>query len=397
MAPILLAPVLAFLVAAVATRAVRGAALKRGHVDHPDERKRHARAVPRLGGVGIAAGVVVGLAVAALTGTVAGADVLPLLVGGGVLVALGVWDDLAGIGFKRRFVVQTAVAYGLVLAGWHLDLTNLWLFGSLAPFTQAALVLPVTMLWLVGLVNAMNLLDGLDGLVSGVSVIAFAALALACPGDPVLLALCAAGAASALGFLVYNRHPASIFMGDTGSTLLGFLLAAAGLRCAMGAPTPGILAVPVVILGLPLLDTVTTMARRTVHGHSPFLPDADHIHHRVLERNHGRVRQAVRAVWGAAAVFGALGVALSRARGSDWVQVACLLAAVSFAYLVVRHLRYVRVRVVWRKMQQRTLHRRHARLVAEAPASAQRPTPQRTPAGGDGTAQRHPPTVTVGR
>ncbi len=394
MAPVLIGALLAFAVAVVVTRTVRDLALQRGHVDQPDERKRHARAVPRLGGIGIATGVLVGLGAATVLGGVAVADVLPLLVGAGLLVAVGIWDDLASIGFKRRFVIQTAVAYGLVLAGWHLDLSNLWFFGALSPFTQAALSLPVTMLWVVGLINAMNLLDGLDGLVAGVATIAFGAMALAHPADPLLLALCAVGAAATLGFLVFNRHPASIFMGDTGSTLLGLLLAVAGLRCATGAPTAGALAVPVVVLGLPLLDTVTTMARRIVHGSSPFLPDADHIHHRVLERNHGRVRPAVRAIWGASAVFGLIGVALSHAGGSDTVQIACVLAALAFAYLVVRHLRYVRIRVLWRKLQRRNNHAR--RLVATGvarPVSAE----SGDGAGGDGASRRHPPTVRVGR
>ena len=345
MAPVLLASVLAFLVAVLATGAVRGFAQRRGHVDYPDERKRHARAVPRLGGLGIAAGIAVGLSIAAGTGLVAPADVLPLLGGGGALVALGVCDDLVGIGITRRFVVQAAVAYGLVLAGWGLDVGTLRAFDGLAPSTQAALALPVTMLWVVGVVNAMNLLDGLDGLVLGVSAIAFGAFAAACPGDPVLLALCAVGATSTLGVFVFNAHPASIFVGDAGSTLLGFLLAAAGLRCATAAPTLGTLAVPVVVLGLPLLDTVTSIARRLARGRSPFLPDADHIHHRVLARARGRVRWAVRVLWAAAAVFGALGVTLSCSRGSDAMQAACLVAALVIAGGIAWHLRSVRAPV----------------------------------------------------
>ncbi len=382
---------LAFAAAVAATHLVRGVALSRGHLDLPDDRKRHARAVPRIGGLGIAAGLLVGLSLSVWTAGVAATDVLPLLVGAGALVALGVWDDLAGIGFKRRFAVQTAVAYGLVLAGWHLDLSNLPGVGGLAPDTRAALALPLTMLWTVGLINAANLLDGLDGLLAGVATVAFAALAAACPADPLLLTLCAVGAASTLGFLVFNRHPASIFMGDTGSTLLGLVLAMAGLRCATGAPTAGALAVPVVVLGLPLLDTATTVARRVARGASPFMPDADHLHHRVLARNHGRVRPAVRAVWAAAAVFGLIGVVLSRAGGSDAVQAACVLAAAAFACLVVRHLRYVRLRVLWRMLQRRQIHRRRAALAVDTSGVGARTAPP----SGDGALR--PPTVTVSR
>ncbi len=340
-------------------------------------------------------GLFVGLATAVAGSAVPATAMLPLLIGAGVLVTLGVWDDLRGLSFKRRFFVQVAVAYGMVLAGWHIDLANLPGLGGLTPFTQAVLTLPVTMLWVVGLINAMNLLDGLDGLVAGVATIAFGALAVASPGDPLLLALCAVGAAATLGFFVFNAHPASIFMGDTGSTLLGFLLAAAGLRSAIGAPTPGTLAVPLVILALPVLDTATAFVRRIVDGASPFLPDADHIHHRVLERSHGSVRRAVRAIWAASAVFGAIGVVLSRANGSDLVQAVCVLVAFAFAYLVVRRLRYVRIRVVWRKMQRRRIN---ARRAYEAPVATLVPNPSSggvEPDGtsGNGAPRQHPPAV----
>ena len=388
MVPLVFGALLAFLVSVLVTRLARTLAVRFDHVDRPDERKRHARAVPRVGGVGIAAGVFAGLAAATALGGGA-AEAAPLLVGAAAIVLLGVWDDLLGLGFKRRFVVQTVVAYGMVLAGWHVDVSNLPLLGALSPFDQSTLAVPITMLWVVGLINAVNLIDGLDGLVGGVATVAFGALALASPGDPLLLAICAVGIAATLGFLVYNVHPASIFMGDTGSTLIGFLLAMAGLRAATGAPTLGLLAVPVVILGLPILDTVTTTARRLAHGTSPFLPDADHLHHRVLERSHGRVRRAVTAIWGAAAVFGGLGVALSRADGSDLVQGACMLAAVAFSYLVVRRLRYVRLRVLWRKAQRRWNHRR--RDLALRPAAAVAGPPARPASiAGDGYSGRVP-------
>ncbi len=388
-ASIALGALAAFAASVLATRLTRALAVRHGHVDVPDARKRHALAVPRLGGVGIAAGVVAGLVAASAFGGVALPDVLPLLVGAAVITGLGLWDDLRGLGFKRRFVVQTAAAYGMVLAGWHVDVSNLPVLGALGPFEQAAVALPLTLLWTVGLCNAMNLIDGLDGLAGGVAVVAFGALGVAYAGDGMLLALCVVGAAATAGFLVFNVHPASIFMGDTGSTLLGFLLAMGGLRGVDGAPTLGLLAVPVVALGLPVLDTLTTMARRVSRRQSPFLPDADHIHHRVLERSHS-VHGAVRALWGAGAVFGAIAVVLSRAQGSNTVQALCVLASVAFGYLVVRRLRYVRARVLWRRLQRQQMHRRRARaVVAVAPSLV-------APVGGDGAAgagRSAPPTV----
>ncbi|HEX8386272.1 MAG TPA: hypothetical protein VF576_08815, partial [Rubricoccaceae bacterium] len=177
----------------------------------------------------------------------------------------------------------------------------------------------------------------------------------------------------------------------------------AGLRGVEGAPTLGLLAVPVVALGLPLLDTGTTMVRRVVHGHSPFLPDADHIHHRVLARSRS-VPRAVVAMWGAGAVFGALAVVLRHANGSDAVQALCGLAVVAFAYLVVRRLRYVRVRVLWRNAQRRRIHRRRAGVAlataaavaspaiappADAPSAAQ-PAPAPPAAAGRAVTPRAP-------
>ena len=414
MVPLLITALLAFVVSVAGTRAARELALRHDRLDRPDERKQHARAVPRVGGVGIAAGVFVGLAAAVGLGSVALADVWPLAMGAVAIVAMGVWDDLYGIGFKRRFAVQLVVAYNMAIAGWHIDVTNLPLLGALSPFEQAALALPVTILWTVGMINAVNLIDGLDGLVGGIATIAFGAFALAFmgAGDPLVWTLCAVGAAAALGFLVFNVHPASIFMGDTGSTLLGFLLAMIGLRGITGAPTLGMLAIPVLVLGVPLLDTFTTMARRVAQGTSPFMPDADHIHHRVLARSHGSVSRAVRAMWAAAAIYGTLGVAMSRSGGSNVVQVAILLVAVLLAYGVVRSLRYARIRVLWRNLQRRRRHGlRSAASAAMARLSAPRtsgtfasaPAPPALPsalspaAHGDGTAHRRPPTVAAGQ
>ncbi|HEX8299357.1 MAG TPA: MraY family glycosyltransferase [Rubricoccaceae bacterium] len=405
MTHVLFAALLAFLGALAVTRLARGAGLHFGHLDRPDERKRHAQAVPRLGGIGIAAGVFAGLALAVALGSIPVADVWPLAMGSTAIIAMGIWDDLYGIGFKRRFAVQLLVAYNMAMAGWRIDVTNLPLFEALPPFEQAALSLPVTILWTVGVINAVNLLDGLDGLVAGITTIAFGALALAFAGagDPLVLTLCAVGAAAVLGFLVFNVHPASIFMGDTGSTLLGFLLAMVGLRGITGVPTLGMLAVPVLVLGVPLLDTLTTMTRRLVEGNSPFMPDADHIHHRVLARSHGSVRRAVRAMWAVGMVFGALGVAMSMTRGHDLAQVAIIGLAIVLSYIVVRSLRYARIRVVWRNLQRRRLHSRRADRVGVSTPTGSVPALPPGPAlaarrtSGDGEPQSHPPSMVVSR
>lgn len=362
--------VAALVASAVVTRIVRDLALHYDRVDRPDERKKHVQAVPRVGGVGIATGAAVGLGVLVLGAAWAGirlplAPLMPVVAGAAGVFALGLWDDIAAVGFKVRFVVQAGIAWVMTLAGWHVDLSNVPLVEHLGVFEQAAISVPLTVLWTVGLINAMNLLDGLDALAGGTALIGFAALALAFSpaADVVLFAICALGAGGVLGFLVFNRHPASIFMGDGGSTLLGFLLAMAGIRGVSEMPSGGLVILPVVALGLPILDTLTTMIRRMVDGNSPFLPDADHLHHRVLERNRD-VRMAVAKMHLAAVIFGGLAVALRFVAGQPGQQALVLLVTAVFAYALVRRLGYVRTRDIvsfLRRRLERGVRRRMVR------------------------------------
>lgn len=359
----------ALVASAVVTRVVRDLALRYDRVDRPDERKKHVRAVPRVGGVGIATGAAVGLAVLVLGAAWTDvrlplAPLMPVVAGAAGVFALGLWDDIAAVGFKVRFVVQAGIAWAMTLAGWHVDLSNVPLIEHLGVFEQAAISVPLTVLWTVGLINAMNLLDGLDALAGGTALIGLVALALAFSpaGDPVLWALCALGAGGVLGFLIFNRHPASIFMGDGGSTLLGFLLAMAGIRGVSEMPSGGLVILPVVALGLPVLDTLTTMIRRMVEGHSPFMPDADHLHHRVLER-YRNVRTAVFKMHLAAVTFGTLAVVLRFAAGHPGQQAIVLLVTAAFAYALVRRLGYVRTRDLVSLIQRRVERGMRRRLV----------------------------------
>lgn len=354
--------VVALAASALATRLVRDLALRHDRLDLPDARKKHARAVPRVGGVGIATGGAAGLA--ALVAVTLFTDaplplgpLLPVIAGAAAVFALGLWDDIATVGFKVRFAVQALVAWAMTLAGWHVDLSAVPLVEHLGTFEQAAVSVPLTVLWTVGLINAMNLLDGLDALAGGTALIGFVALALAFApaADPVLWTLCGISVAAVAGFLILNRHPASIFMGDGGSTVLGFLLAMAGIRGVSGMPSGGLVILPVVALGLPLLDTLTTMVRRVASGASPFLPDADHLHHRVLARNQN-VHLAVAKMHLAAAIFGVFAVTLRYAAGHPVAQVAILFATSVFAYALVRRLGYVRTRDLVSVVQRRIEH-----------------------------------------
>lgn len=349
----------AALVGAVGTRIARDLAIRYGHLDQPEARKVHTAAVPRVGGAGIVAGATAGLVVLIVGANDVGLDLPHLdlaavLLGALAVFVTGFWDDLYGLGFKRRFVIQAGVAWAMTLAGWHVDLSQVPFVEHLGPFEQAAISVPLTVLWTVGLINAMNLLDGLDGLAGGTAVIGFTALALAFlpTGDAALFVLCALGVGGTLGFLVYNRAPATVFMGDGGSTFLGFLLAMAGISGVDAVPSGGLVILPAVALGLPLLDTLTQMVRRYLAGLSPFEPDRDHLHHRAFDRS-GGVRSAVAKLHATAATFGALAVTLRLAAGSPLLQGGVLLVAAGVAWAVVRRLGYVRARDVARVVGDR--------------------------------------------
>jgi UDP-GlcNAc:undecaprenyl-phosphate/decaprenyl-phosphate GlcNAc-1-phosphate transferase len=217
-----------------------------------------------------------------------------------VIAALGLYDDLRGAAAKQKLVVQVGVAIVLVIVGGyrieHLQIP----FGGILPIGMLAV--PLSVLWIVGIVNALNLIDGLDGLAGGVALIAVIVNLVigVIHGDAMTVLLMASLAGGIIGFLFYNLNPASIFMGDTGSMFLGFVLAAVSLRTSQKSPTAWALLVPVVVLGLPIADTLLAFLRRAMRGQSPFKADRQHIHHRLLDLGLTH-RQTVWALYGTCA------------------------------------------------------------------------------------------------
>lgn len=275
--------VLAAALAAGTTPLVRAVALRRGWLDHPAANKPHEASTPTLGGLAVALPFLL-----LLWGTfAAGASPLELrqvaglTAAGGLLLALGVYDDLRGLGAGPKLLVQAGAALVLFACGFDVErLTN--------PLDDAVelawLELPVTVLWLVGITNAINLIDGLDGLAAG--VVLLASLTLAAIGarfgeagvlqPSLLLAGCLAG------FLRWNFPPARLFLGDTGSLFLGATIAAISLLHNRKGALAITLLLPVVLLALPILDTALAFSRRVVGLRHPFRGDTDHLHHRVL-------------------------------------------------------------------------------------------------------------------
>jgi len=279
----------ALVVGLVVTPIVRHYAHRLDLLDQPGGRKVHRVPFPRLGGVAMALafGIAIGLATIVSRDLGAVGALRPnhapaILAAVGLLFVVGIVDDTRGMRalIKLGFQVATALlAYGL---GLGLDRFHLpWGVVELGP-----LALPITVAWVVGVINAVNLIDGLDGLASGVVLTvlgAFGLLAAADGVDPTLL-IVVATVGAAVGFLAYNLHPASIIMGDTGSMFLGFVVAAIGISLTQDGVSPVPPWVPIIALGLPIVDTVWAVIRRTASGSALFAPDRGHIHHQLLER-----------------------------------------------------------------------------------------------------------------
>src|ERR1700733_646978 len=246
-------------------------------VDHPGARKVHAVAVPRVGGVAMACGVFIASVFSISLQT---ADIW-FLVAAAVLTIFGALDDRFDLDYRIKFIGQLAAVAIVIVAGdariesIALD-DRLWL--------PAWLSWPITVLFLVGVTNAVNLADGLDGLAGGTTFLCFCAVAMLSgvgfPGSSTALSLAFAGAV--LGFLRFNTYPASVFMGDAGSQLLGFSIGVLSVRATQGVASEVSTALPVLLLALPILDTLSVMVQRLSEGRSPFSADKNHIHHKLL-------------------------------------------------------------------------------------------------------------------
>lgn len=293
---------------------VRRMAIDRELLDEPGGRKVHSTAVPRLGGgamlVAFVAALLVALAVAALSGSTIGIGGVPALLLGAVAVgALGLVDDLRSLPAIVKLIGQTVVAVVVVALGLRIE--TLVLPSATADLGIVGAILSVV--WLVGIVNAVNLVDGLDGLAGSVALTAMLAfgligLLIGADGIPLLMAL---GSGAVLGFLVYNRPPATIIMGDTGSMFLGFLLAGTAILLLDASPSRVSAIGLVLALGVPIADTLFAIVRRLLAGQSVFAADSRHIHHQLVAAGMAPAR-VVAILAGVSAVCGGLGVLLTR-------------------------------------------------------------------------------------
>lgn len=254
-------------------------AVRANGLDLPGPRKVHTHPIPRCGGVAIAIGAVGPI----IFWVQASPAFSAFLIGGTIIAAVGLLDDFRGIDYRFKLMAQIAAAMFLVLQGGIVirNLGNLLPDGVLLPDWLGIML---TVFVIVGITNAINLSDGLDGLAGGTSLLIFLFISYlaSASGNMTITVISLAIAGALLGFLRFNTHPASLFMGDTGSMLLGFSAAALSIMLTQG-DTPLSPLLPLILLGFPILDTLAVAAQRISEGHSPFLADKKHFHHRLLK------------------------------------------------------------------------------------------------------------------
>jgi UDP-GlcNAc:undecaprenyl-phosphate GlcNAc-1-phosphate transferase len=249
-----------------------------GMLDQPDARKVHTAPIPRAGG----AGIVLGALIPVFMWLKLDESIIGYLFGSLVLLVFGLWDDARTLGHHIKFVGQIIAAVAVVYYG---DI-----YIATLPFTDLTPVptyfaKPFTVFAIVGMINALNVSDGLDGLAGGLFVLSVSAIAyLASQADGVTaIVIAAATLGGVLGFLRYNTHPARVFMGDGGSQFLGFTLAFLALFLTQKVNSAVSPALPLLFLGLPIIDLLAAVAQRIYHGISPFVATRHHIHHHLLE------------------------------------------------------------------------------------------------------------------
>jgi len=309
------AAAIAFLV----TPWVRRRAIRFDVLDRPGARRVNRKPVPRGGGVAVAlAFIAVATALVAINGALRlvpmpaaldAGELIALLAGGALAAALGAIDDYLDLRARWQFLGQLGLAAGAVALGFGISFINNPFAAEQIRF-DGPFAAGFTMLWIIGMINSMNFIDGLDGLSTGIALIAALTLGVISLttqiNQPFVAVLCFALAGALLGFLRWNFHPAAIFTGTSGTMFVGYTLA---ILSILGSAK---VAVALLVLGVPIIDTFWIIVRRAAAGRSPFTPDRGHIHHRLLDLGLSH-RQTVLLIYGICGALGILSLVLSGA------------------------------------------------------------------------------------
>jgi UDP-GlcNAc:undecaprenyl-phosphate GlcNAc-1-phosphate transferase len=338
--------ILALCLGLVLTPGVRWLALANAWFDRASDRKVHQGNIPRIGGAAIFLSFFVSLALAWLYPThitrlmTSSPELAGIAAGALLLFLLGLRDDIRGVNPYFKLAVQIGVAAFTWAAGIQIDSVTA---GSEYGIQLGWLSFPVTIFWFLLVINAINLIDGLDGLAAGVSLFATIVLLIVClvmERFQAAIGFAALGGAT-LGFLRYNFNPAMIFMGDSGSYFLGYMLAALSILGSVKSTASVALLIPVVALGIPLIDSLIAPLRRFVRGRQIFMPDNDHLHHRLL-RMGMKHRTAVLMLYGATIVMGLVAVMMVYATNEQIALILLLLGGLVFvAFRKLGYLEYL--------------------------------------------------------
>ncbi len=313
--------------------------------DHPSVRTVHKKPVPRIGGVPIFISMMSLVVPVLFLSNVIGnrfRDILPqvivLLAAATFIFLMGLFDDIKGLRARFKLLAQLAAAIVICAAGIRIDSVRIadWLILDFGWFSW-----PLTIFWIVGVTNAVNIIDGLDGLAAGISAITCGVIAVLAVhfGQPVMAVLMLAILGSLTGFLFFNFNPARIFMGDSGSMFLGFILASSSVMCAAKSQALVGLALPVVALGIPIFDTLFSMLRRFLERRSIFAPDRSHFHHRLLDLGL-KQRHVVIVMYIVTLLFAGLGMFMMATRDINTIVVfACILLLLVLVFRIVGSVR----------------------------------------------------------
>jgi UDP-GlcNAc:undecaprenyl-phosphate/decaprenyl-phosphate GlcNAc-1-phosphate transferase len=322
--------VLAFATAAFVTPYVRKLALNVGMLDATGERRMHDQPKPRIGGIAVYLGFAFALfsALGYLINTRQLDDVgkvhdvvqsvVGLIFGGTLILMVGIWDDVMGMSPRVKLLAQVLVASISMLYGFLIQFVR-------DPFHHGAVIyfplwlsIPITLVWYVGMMNAINFIDGLDGLLSGLTAIAgmFLLIISLSQGHPEISLILAALVGGALGFLPYNYNPAKIILGDSGALFIGYVFATVSIVGASKVAFTISLLVPLIVLGLPVIDTAAAIVRRTRAGKKIYEADRGHFHHQLIFRFGLNVRQAVLLIYGLCIALGLVALFLSGGVGA---------------------------------------------------------------------------------
>jgi UDP-GlcNAc:undecaprenyl-phosphate GlcNAc-1-phosphate transferase len=300
--------IVSFLIAYASTPVAKKLSIRLGAIDMPGERRRvHSNPTPRMGGLAIYFAFIVSV----LVFVPLDKKIIGLILGSSIIVALGIVDDIKQLSAKTKMAGQIVAAIVLVLFGFRIE----WLTTPTGGMMYLSwFSIPATIFWIVGITNTFNLIDGLDGLAAGVAAISSITMSIVAVlnGKNLVATILLLVVGSALGFLPYNFHPAKIFMGDTGSLFLGFVLSAISVHGTIKGATAIAIVIPVLAMGLPIFDTAVAIVRRAKNGAPIMQPDRGHLHHRLLDMGFSQ-RQVVVILYIISGLLGGVAIAVTEA------------------------------------------------------------------------------------